>query len=77
MFGSQEEKKQLAKTYHNEMDNLMYWQGKKKQDEVRRDQFETKRCQDLFQQQCDAARAEEIAKREMLKRVQEENLMMS
>lgn len=48
MFGSQEEKKQLAKTYHNEMDNLVHWQGKKKQDDQRRDQFETKRCQDLF-----------------------------
>jgi hypothetical protein len=31
----------------------------------------------MFQQQCDAARAQEVAKREMLKRVQEENLMMS
>ncbi|CDW75350.1 UNKNOWN [Stylonychia lemnae] len=77
IYGSKEEQKQLAKTYHNECDNLVYWQNTKKKDEQRRDQFETKRCNDLFTSQCEAARQQEIAKREMLKRVQEENLMMS
>eukprot|EP00347_Sterkiella_histriomuscorum_P008754 403343882 len=77
VYGSQEEKKQLAKSYHNECDNLVYWQNNKRQEEQRRDTFETTRCNDIFNTQCEAARREEVAKREMLKRVQEENLMMS
>jgi hypothetical protein len=67
----------LAKTYHEECDNLVHWKGRRFEEEKRRDQAETKRCDDLFLQKCDAVRQQEIAKREMLKRVNEENMMMA
>ena len=38
--------------------------------------FEVERCNDLFMQNCERARAEEVAKREMRKRVAQENLAL-
>ena len=49
----------------------------RKKDESKRDIFETERCKQLFFEQCEKARLEEIAKREMRKRVAEENLMLA
>lgn len=47
------------------------------QEEVKRDTFETDRCQQIFIEKCEEARRAEIAKREMAKRVAEENMMLA
>lgn len=63
--------------YHEDIDNLTHWQKTREKDEKKRDDFETKRCNDLFVQKCEEARQAEIAKRELARRIAEENMMLS
>ena len=45
--------------------------------EAKRDSFETQRCNQIFLDKCQKAREAEIAKRELMKRVAQENLMLA
>ena len=67
----------MAKIYHEDIDNLTHWQKHRAKEEKKRDDFETQRCNDLFVQKCEAARQVEISKRELAKRVAEENMMLA
>jgi hypothetical protein len=77
MFGSQQEKKQLAAEYYNQCTFEEQLKNQRLKEDTRRDKFETKKCDEHFMEQCQRARAEEIAKRELLRRVAEENLMLA
>lgn len=77
VYGAEEEKRQIKQQYYNDCDNLVHWQKKREEGQKRRDQAETVQCNDLFVQKCNEARAEEVAKRELAKRVAQENLMLS
>ena len=46
-------------------------------EESKRETFEVVKCNDLFMANCERARQEEIAKREMRRRVAEENMMLA
>jgi len=75
--GTKEERKQLSSQYKDEMDfQQSIKQGKDQQMQVR-DQMETQRCNELFQKQLDQDRARELAKREQLRRIAEENRMLA
>lgn len=67
----------MARRYHKECEFQQHMKDSRVKEENKRDTFETQRCQSLFQEQCEAARRAEIAKREMLKRVAEENMMLA
>lgn len=76
-FGTKEEKKQIAGHYRQEVDFQVNIGQAKKQEEGKRDKFETERCQDLFNKQVEEARRQDLAKKEALRRNAEENRMLA
>lgn len=77
IVGSKEEQKQLKGEYKNEIDFQLHLKNSRFEQEQRRDNIQTQHCQDLFRQQCEAAKQQEIAKRELQRRIAEENLMLA
>ena len=77
MFGSKEEQKQLQGQYKNECDFQVNLKESRVQGENYRDKLETKRCDDIFQAQCEAERQRVLAQREQTRRVQEENMWLA
>ena len=47
-FGSKDEQKKLARRYNNECNFQLDMKQSRLKEEVKRDTFETERCQDLF-----------------------------
>ena len=76
-FGSQEEQKTLKSTYKEECDLLMSVKQQKTQEEHRRDKLHTQLCEGIFQRQVREQRMREIQRREQIKKVAEDNLMIA
>ena len=77
MFGQKDEKKQLSKEYLGQCKFQVQLKTSRLTGEKRRDDYETKKCQDIFMEECEKARAAEVAKAEMRRRVAEENMMLA
>ena len=76
-FGSPIEQKTLKSTYKEECDLLMTLKKQKQEEAQNRDQLHTKLCQDLSQRQVEQERLREIQRREQMKKVAEDNLMIA
>ena len=77
MFGSPEEKSKLSQTHYKEARFQMNLKSNRLEEEKKRDSYHTEKCQEHFLDECERARQAEILKREMRKRVAEENLMLA
>ena len=76
-FGSEIEQKALKSTYKEECDMLMGLKQQKNQEELKRDKLHTQICEGIFQRQVKEQRMREIQRREQMKKVAEDNLMIA
>ena len=76
-FGTKEEKKQISGVYKGECDFQVEIAQAKRHNDKQRDTFETERCQDLFNQQTEIARRQDLEKKQAWKRTAEENRMLA
>ena len=76
-FGSEIEQKALKSTYKEECDMLMGLKQQKNQEEQKRDKLHTQICEGIFQRQVKEQRMREIQRREQMKKVAEDNLMIA
>ena len=76
-FGSQIEQVSLKSQFREEAGLLSTLKSQKQAEEQRREQLHTQRCQEVFQQQAEAQRLRDIQRREMQKKIAEDNLMIA
>eukprot|EP00347_Sterkiella_histriomuscorum_P020369 403338074 len=76
-FGSPLEKKAVQQEYKNDCDNLLKIKEQKQIDFERRDKLQTQQAQKDFERGASDVRRKEIERREQMKRVAEDNLMMA
>ena len=76
-FGSESEQKVLKSTYKEECDLLMSLKQQKNKEEQKRDKLHTQLCEGIFQRQVKEQRMREIQRREQMKKVAEDNMMIA
>lgn len=76
-FGSPVEQKTLKTQYKEECDFLQNLKSQKQQEDAARDRMHTQMCQDIFMQQVREQKMKEIQRREMQKKIAEDNLMIA
>ena len=76
-FGSPVEQKTLKSSYKEECDFLLGIKKQKTEEEVKRDRLHTAQCDSLFQKQVMEERRRQIERREMMKKVAEDNMMIA